>query len=99
MYTTLAAANGLPSMSRSAPSIEPLRRPPDVSRRFTARANHSRREATKHCPARPQDEEESFRAFMQKEWDSLTRTAYLLTGDRDHSEDLVQTALEKTHRR
>ncbi len=36
---------------------------------------------------------------MQKEWDSLTLTAYLLTGDRDHSEDLVQTALEKTHRR
>ena len=36
---------------------------------------------------------------MQKEWDSLTRTAYLLTGDRDYSEDLVQTALEKTHRK
>lgn len=48
---------------------------------------------------RPQDDEDGFRVFVQTEWASLARTAYLLTGDRDYAEDLVQTALEKTHRR
>lgn len=47
----------------------------------------------------PHQDEDGFRALVQQEWISLTRTAFLLTGDRDYAEDLVQTALEKTHRR
>lgn len=44
-------------------------------------------------------DEESFRSFVQAHWGVLVRTGYLLTGDRGAAEDLVQTALEKTHRR
>jgi RNA polymerase sigma-70 factor (sigma-E family) len=44
-------------------------------------------------------DDESFRAFVQRQWGPLVRTAFLLTGDRGHAEDLVQAALEKTHRR
>ena len=42
---------------------------------------------------------DDFRAFVQQHWAPLMRTAYLLTGDRGYAEDLVQSALEKTHRR
>jgi RNA polymerase sigma-70 factor (sigma-E family) len=42
---------------------------------------------------------DGFRAFVEQHWAPLVRTAYLLTGDRGHAEDLVQAALEKTHRR
>jgi len=42
---------------------------------------------------------EDFQAFVERQWAPLMRTAYLLTGDRGHAEDLVQAALEKTHRR
>ncbi|GLY14915.1 SigE family RNA polymerase sigma factor [Kineosporia rhizophila] len=42
--------------------------------------------------------EEAFRAFVRQEWRHLVHTAYLLTGDRNHAEDLAQTALEKIHR-
>ena len=45
------------------------------------------------------DDDDGFRAFVEKHWGPLARTAYLLTGDRSHAEDLVQTALEKTHRK
>jgi RNA polymerase sigma-70 factor (sigma-E family) len=45
------------------------------------------------------DEDEPFRQFVRAQWGPLTRTAYLLTGDRGTAEDLVQSALEKTHRR
>lgn len=44
-------------------------------------------------------DDESFRVFVQRQWGPLVRTAFLLTGDRGHAEDLVQAALEKTHRR
>lgn len=46
-------------------------------------------------------EDEEFRAFVQARGHALLRTAYLLTGDRQLAEDLVQTALEKVvlHRR
>jgi RNA polymerase sigma-70 factor (sigma-E family) len=44
-------------------------------------------------------DDDGFRAFVQHQWGPLTRTAYLLTGDRNIAEDLVQTALEKTHRK
>ncbi|MEV6693766.1 SigE family RNA polymerase sigma factor [Micromonospora sp. NPDC051196] len=47
----------------------------------------------------PDDDEERFREFVLQQWGPLTRTAYLLTGDRGVAEDLVQSALEKTHRR
>lgn len=43
--------------------------------------------------------DDDFRAFVEREWAPLVRTAYLLTGDRGHAEDLVQAALEKTHRK
>jgi len=44
-------------------------------------------------------EPEDFKSFVERQWGPLLRTAYLLTGDRGHAEDLVQAALEKTHRR
>jgi RNA polymerase sigma-70 factor (sigma-E family) len=43
--------------------------------------------------------EDEFRDFVRQRWNALARTAYLLTGDRGHAEDLVQTALERLHRR
>ncbi|MGH3680068.1 MAG: SigE family RNA polymerase sigma factor [Natronosporangium sp.] len=46
-----------------------------------------------------EDDDERFRLFVREQWGPLTRTAYLLTGDRGTAEDLVQSALEKTHRR
>ncbi|WP_030486944.1 SigE family RNA polymerase sigma factor [Micromonospora chokoriensis] len=45
------------------------------------------------------EDDEQFRLFVQRQWGPLLRTAYLLTGDRGTAEDLVQSALEKTHRR
>lgn len=38
-----------------------------------------------------------FEAYMQARQPSLLRTAYLLTGDRNAAEDLVQTALAKLY--
>ncbi|AGL20013.1 SigE family RNA polymerase sigma factor [Actinoplanes sp. N902-109] len=43
--------------------------------------------------------DDGFPEFVRAQWGPLTRTAYLLTGDRSYAEDLVQTALEKTHRK
>ena len=43
-------------------------------------------------------EEERFREFVAERWLALLRTAYLLTGDHGHAEDLVQTALIRVHR-
>ncbi|GLY16758.1 RNA polymerase subunit sigma-24 [Kineosporia sp. NBRC 101677] len=43
-------------------------------------------------------DEDGFQVFVQQYWRSLNRTAFLLTGDRDRAEDLVQSALEKVHR-
>ncbi|WP_067503819.1 SigE family RNA polymerase sigma factor [Actinoplanes sp. TFC3] len=43
--------------------------------------------------------DDDFRAFVEAHRDALVRTAYLIMGDRGHAEDLVQSALEKTHRR
>ncbi|MBM2623308.1 SigE family RNA polymerase sigma factor [Actinoplanes sp. LDG1-06] len=47
-----------------------------------------------HTPA-----DDGFRAFVEQQWGPLVRLAYLLTGDRGYAEDLVQAALEKTHRK
>ncbi|MGD9960912.1 SigE family RNA polymerase sigma factor [Nocardioides sp.] len=43
----------------------------------------------------PSDAE--FTAFVHGSWAGLYRTAYLLLGDRELAEDLVQTALAKTY--
>lgn len=43
-------------------------------------------------------DEETFRAFVTSRWQALLRTAYLLVGDHGYAEDLVQTALARTHR-
>jgi RNA polymerase sigma-70 factor (sigma-E family) len=43
--------------------------------------------------------ESEFEAFVAATGRSLLRTAYLLTGDRGHAEDLVQITLERTARR
>jgi RNA polymerase sigma-70 factor (sigma-E family) len=43
-------------------------------------------------------EDEAFRGFVAARGHALLRTAYLLTGDQQLAEDLVQTALEKTVR-
>lgn len=40
-------------------------------------------------------DEAEFRDFMAARWPALVRTAYLLTCDRQHAEDLAQTTLEK----
>ena len=45
-----------------------------------------------------QDGDAAFRQFVLDQRRSLLRTAYLLTGDHGHAEDLVQLALLKTHR-
>lgn len=45
-----------------------------------------------------EDGDESFRRFVVEHRRPLLRSAYLLTGDRGHAEDLVQTALLKTYR-
>jgi RNA polymerase sigma-70 factor (sigma-E family) len=41
--------------------------------------------------------DEGFNAFVRARTPALLRTAYLLTGDQQLAEDLVQTALAKTH--
>src|SRR4051812_12073120 len=41
---------------------------------------------------------EAFDGFVAARWNALVRTAWLLTGDQQLAEDLVQTALEKTVR-
>lgn len=43
-------------------------------------------------------DEAAFRGFVHARYDALSRTAYLLTGDRHLAEDLVQTALYKAAR-
>jgi RNA polymerase sigma-70 factor (sigma-E family) len=43
--------------------------------------------------------EVSFRRFVAVRWGALQRYAYLLTGDQQTAEDVVQTALEKCWRR
>jgi RNA polymerase sigma-70 factor (sigma-E family) len=40
---------------------------------------------------------EDFDTFVRARYDRLCRTAYLLCGDWQHAEDLVQTALAKTY--
>jgi RNA polymerase sigma-70 factor (sigma-E family) len=43
-------------------------------------------------------EDDDFERFVAERSTALLRTAYLLTGDRGHAEDLLQTALIKTYR-
>jgi RNA polymerase sigma-70 factor (sigma-E family) len=43
--------------------------------------------------------DDEFRNFVQQRWSAFARTAYLLTGDGGHAEDLVQTTMERLHRR
>ena len=43
------------------------------------------------------DEDEPFRQFVAARYPSLVRTAFLMTGDRGHAEDLVQTSLLRTY--
>ena len=45
------------------------------------------------------DDEAAFEAFVAERSGDLLRTAVLLTRDRHHAEDLVQTALVKAYRR
>ncbi|GHD30317.1 SigE family RNA polymerase sigma factor [Streptomyces galbus] len=42
--------------------------------------------------------EDQFQEFVRARWSRLVRTAYLLTGDTHHAEDLTQTALAKAYR-
>ena len=42
--------------------------------------------------------EDEFREFVTARWSALLRTAYLLTGNRERAEDLVQSALVRAHR-
>jgi RNA polymerase sigma-70 factor (sigma-E family) len=45
------------------------------------------------------DAEAEFEGFVARSGRSLLRTAWLLTGDHGHAEDILQTVLEKTARR
>jgi len=47
----------------------------------------------------PRQQEADFERFVQDCSSKLLRTAYLLSGDRGHAEDIVQTALLRTARR
>ena len=44
------------------------------------------------------EDEDEFRRFTAARWAGLVRTAYLLTGDLGHAEDLAQTVLIKAYR-
>ncbi|WP_030619951.1 SigE family RNA polymerase sigma factor [Streptomyces fulvoviolaceus] len=44
------------------------------------------------------EQEDRFQEFVRARWSHLVRTAYLLTGDAHHAEDLTQTALAKAYR-
>jgi RNA polymerase sigma-70 factor (sigma-E family) len=44
------------------------------------------------------EQEAQFQEFVRARWSRLVRTAYLLTGDAHHAEDLTQTALAKAYR-
>jgi RNA polymerase sigma-70 factor (sigma-E family) len=44
------------------------------------------------------ESEAQFQEFVRARWSHLVRTAYLLTGDVHHAEDLTQTALAKAYR-
>lgn len=44
------------------------------------------------------NQEAEFQEFVRARWSHLVRTAYLLTGDVHHAEDLTQTALAKAYR-
>lgn len=44
------------------------------------------------------DDDRAFADFVSREQPALLRLAVLLTGDRGHAEDLVQTALVRTYR-
>lgn len=44
------------------------------------------------------EEEQAFEAWVHRDGQLLLRAAYLLTGDRGHAEDLLQTTLERTAR-
>jgi DNA-directed RNA polymerase specialized sigma24 family protein len=46
---------------------------------------------------RVDDRHEAFTAFVREQGVPMLRTAYLLTGDRGHAEDLVQSALAKSY--
>jgi RNA polymerase sigma-70 factor (sigma-E family) len=47
----------------------------------------------------PGRDRREFDTFVREHADRLTRTAFLLTGDRGHAEDVVQVALLRTARR
>ncbi|MGW1724403.1 SigE family RNA polymerase sigma factor [Streptomyces sp. NPDC002306] len=44
------------------------------------------------------EKEAQYEEFVRARWSRLVRTAYLLTGDVHHAEDLTQTALAKAYR-
>ncbi len=44
------------------------------------------------------EEQDNYQEFVAARWPHLVRTAYLLTGDIHHAEDLTQTALAKAYR-
>ncbi|MEY9991208.1 RNA polymerase sigma-70 factor (sigma-E family) [Streptomyces sp. V4I8] len=44
------------------------------------------------------EQEAQFQEFVRARWSHLVRTAFLLTGDAHHAEDLTQTALAKAYR-
>lgn len=45
----------------------------------------------------PQPQDDDFTEFVHTAWPTLYRTAYLLVGEHQLAEDLVQTALAKTY--
>ncbi len=59
---------------------------------------HSRaRPETGSMGSRAERRDAEFTAYLQARQPSLLRTAYLLTGDRNHAEDVLQTSLAKLY--
>ena len=52
---------------------------------------------TGHMASKARAKDEEFTAYLHARQPSLLRTAYLLTGDRNHAEDVLQTSLAKLY--
>ena len=55
------------------------------------------RPETGHMGSKARAKDEEFTAYLHARQPSLLRTAYLLTGDRNHAEDVLQTSLAKLY--
>ncbi|WP_307846781.1 SigE family RNA polymerase sigma factor [Actinospica durhamensis] len=102
-----AFGSGAPTIGASDPGLRNTWGPETEVLNTAARgtpARHGASSEPREGPDHPRlvrsggGEEERFREFVAERWLALLRTAYLLTGDHGHAEDLVQNALIRVHR-